>query len=526
MPHDTGRLSRLSEEVVVLAQTAELLNSLDLDEVLTRTLALLTRTVNAERGSFFVFSADGRAAERFIITRDLPPARSRTVVEQVLQDGLAGWVYRHKQGALVGDTRHDNRWVTLPDNPDAARSVLCVPFIRDGHIHGIMTLEHRQPDQFTPADVRLATTVANQAAVSLRNAQLFAQVETQERQISAVLQSTLQPILTISPAGVIRLANQAAGQMIGLPLDSIIGQPLAELSANPLLPEVAAQIAAGHARMELRDEDAGRDYLVQVSSWREGDAHELGRVIVFNDITALKDVSRLKTQMLELTSHDLNNPLSIVNGYAELMLNEMDPAHPHYEYVADIARVAQRMQVLISQLLDLERIEAASRGGGVPFDPLPLIEEVRSDLEPAVALKRQTLITDLPPGPGPRLVGYATQVREAFKNLVENASKYTPEGGRITVRAAVDTAHRRFEFVVEDNGYGIPEALQPHLFERFYRARQPGAERITGTGLGLSLVKAVVERHGGEVWFHSAAGQGSTFGLWLPIPGEDDLPPG
>lgn len=515
----TANLDRLNQEVLVLANTAKLLTSLDIDEVLSETLALLIETLGAERGSFFLISQNGKSAERFIIKRDLPPERSQTVVDQVLSEGLAGWVYRHKQSALIADAEKDERWVYLPDDPSATRSVLCVPFIYDAVILGIMTLEHHNPDQFNASDVRLATTIANQAAIALRNAHLFDQVETQERQINAVLQSTLEPILTITPDGVVRLANQTALEMIGQPESRVVGQPLSRLTSNPLLPEVAARLEDGHTRIELRDDDNHRDYVVQISSWRSGDGTELGRVIVFNDITLLKDLSRLKTQMLQMTSHDLKNPLGIIMGYAEMMLMELEPDDMHFEYVADIARVAQRMQDMITQLLNLERIEQAAQGEGTLFNPLPLIEDILNDLRRQFEQKQQTL-TYTPPVECPDLHGDPAQIREAFKNLIENASKYTPEGGTAIIHVGLDHEQRRFMFAVEDNGYGIPDGLQPRIFERFYRAKQPGAERITGTGLGLSLVKAVVERHGGHVWFKSAAGEGSTFGLWLPVPDE------
>lgn len=520
MPHN-AILNRLSQEVVVLANTARLLTTLDVDEVFSQTLSLLIETVGAERGSFFLFSQDGKTAERFIIKRDLPAERSKMLVEQMLAEGLAGWVYRHKKNVLINDTEADDRWVHLPDDPESARSVLCVPFLHSELIQGIMTLEHRKPDQFSQSDIRLATTVANQAAIALRNAQLFDQVGTQERLINAVLQSTLEPILTVTPDGIVRLANQTALEMIGQPETSVIGQTLAALTSNPLLPEVAARIEDGQTRIELRDDENHRDYVVQVSSWRSGDGTELGRVIVFNDITVLKNLSRLKTQMLQMTSHDLKNPLGIVMGYTEMMLMELEPDNPHFEYVADIARVTQRMLDMITQLLNLERIEHLVQGEVTRFRPLALIDDVLADLGRLFDQKLQ-ILTYNPPADCPDLEGDPAQVREAFKNLIENASKYTPKGGSATIHVAIDTQKQRFTFAVEDNGYGIPDGLQPHIFERFYRAKQPGAESIPGTGLGLSLVKAIVERHSGDVWFKSSPGVGSTFGLWLPLP---DTPP-
>lgn len=526
MSHPNDDENRLPQEVILLASIAELLNSLDLDTVLARTLSLLTESVGADRGSFFVFSPTSTTAERYIIHRDLPPERSQMVVEQVLQSGLAGWVYRQRQAALVNDTLNDPRWVTFPDDPLPIRSALCVPFMVAERINGIMTLECFQPGQFTEADLRLATTVANQAALTLHNAQLFHRVETQQRQLQAVLQSTHAPILTVTASGQIRLANPAALAMIGLSASSITGQPLEALEHCAVCPAVAQRIAAGETRFELHDETAQRDYDVQVSSWREGDSGEAGYVIVFNDITTLKDLDRLKTQMIRTTSHDLRNPLMVILGYTEMMLAELDPDSPQFERVAEITKVTQRMLDTVTQLLSLERIESTIRGAGELFCPLDLIQDVVAGLAPLVARKGHMVTIHLPET-RPRVRGAPALLREAFLNLIDNAIQYTPDGGQIDVHASVDWERRRFDFAVEDNGYGIPRHLQADLFKQFYRARQPGTERIPGTGLGLSLVKATVEHHGGEVWFESAPGVGSTFGFWLPLPeGEEALETG
>ncbi len=297
---DTAQLNRKTREVAVLAQVAELLTSLDLDNVLARTLHLLTEAVGAERGSFWLVDEHGQATQRIITRRNLPPERSSAVVGMVLEHGLAGWVFRNKQAAIVNDTLTDERWVVFPDDPIVVRSALCVPFMFDGRINGIMTLEHSNPNNFLPDDLQLATTVANQATIAIRNAQLFDLVETQERRLRAVLQSTAEPLLTIGQQGCVQLVNPAALKMLGALEEQVIGSTLMELSLfNPIFTEVARQIEDGVERFELRDETRGTDYAVQSSSWR-GNETVLGRVIVFNDITSLKNLNRLKSQMIQM----------------------------------------------------------------------------------------------------------------------------------------------------------------------------------------------------------------------------------
>lgn len=519
----TAQLNRRTQEVAVLSRIAKLLTSLDLDDVLSETLTLLADAVGAERGSFFLLKEGSRTAHRVLTRRNLPPERESIVVDHVLETGLAGWVYRNKKAAIVNDTFTDDRWVIFPDDPSLVRSVLCVPFISNGQINGIMTLEHAEPNRFTQEDLSLATTVANQATIAVRNAQLFNQVETHERQLKAVLESIQEPLFTITPEYHIRMVNAAATELIGQPVEQIVDRKLDEITTTPILAQVAAQIRAGEQRFELRDEKRGRDYAIQISGWQQADSDVLGYVIVFNDITALKDLSRMKSQMIQMVSHDLKNPLGVIQGYTQLMLMDLQPDDALYEMATDIAHVTERMQTLVMELLNLERIEASAAGGERQlFDPITLIRRVLTIEEGRAARKNHTLKLELPQSTPP-LIGDPSHLQEAVANLIDNAIKYTPDNGTITIRAAVDEQARRFNFAVRDTGYGISEEAQQKLFQRFYRAKEPGTEHISGTGLGLSLVKTIIEQHGGEVWFRSTPGKGSIFGFWLPVPNKEEI---
>jgi len=204
-----------------------------------------------------------------------------------------------------------------------------------------------------------------------------------------------------------------------------------------------------------------------------------------------------------------------------MLLMDMPPEDPNYPSVQDMQRVAKRMLTMVTDLLDLERIESAAKRNYEWFDPAALLADVLSHEKLAADDKHQALRSEIAPQL-PHFYGAPNQIREAFANLISNAIKYTPEQGTILVRAAVDPARRRFNFAVQDNGLGIPEKFQARLFERFYRAKQPGTEGVSGTGLGLSLVKVVIENHGGQVWFKSKDGKGSVFGFWLPLPEESE----
>jgi signal transduction histidine kinase len=236
---------------------------------------------------------------------------------------------------------------------------------------------------------------------------------------------------------------------------------------------------------------------------------------LYNEV---KDLENLKSEMIRLASHDLRNPLGNVMGYTFMLgeslrnLGRLDAEHE--EYITYIERSLKMMRSLIEDLLTLERVESELQTSWIEVDMVGLVEHVVAESQSAAVAKRQNLNLQMR-GERMRVLGSIAQLRQMVVNFVGNAIKYTPDNGVINVRLRRD--QKKIYFEVQDNGYGIPKARQDRIFQRFYRAQTPGTEHINGTGLGLSLVKSVVERHGGEVWMQSEEGKGSTFGAWLPL---------
>lgn len=242
----------------------------------------------------------------------------------------------------------------------------------------------------------------------------------------------------------------------------------------------------------------------------------LRQSLLFSEV---KELETLKSEMIRMASHDLRNPLNNVMGYTELLamsLQELECLTPTQEmYLQNLRTSTDIMRALLEDLLTLERIESDRQTDWQVFDFAGLVVEVVESQQGGATLKQQALRLLLPEAGTLAVRGSLTQLRQAAANLVSNAIKYTPQEGHIDVSVRLDQG--RVMFSVTDDGYGISPERQARIFERFYRAREPGTEHISGTGLGLSLVKTVVERHGGQVWFTSAPGKGSTFGFWLPL---------
>ncbi len=231
----------------------------------------------------------------------------------------------------------------------------------------------------------------------------------------------------------------------------------------------------------------------------------------------VRQLEQLKTDMIRIASHDLKNPLAGVLGYVEMLRRsgsaQFDEAQ--MRYLANIEEGTRRMQRMVSGILSLERIEQMARqqlNERVQLDAL-IAQEV-ADFQARAEQNQQSLTADLAPVPL-WVRGDAFQLREALRNLLSNALKYTPSGGRVRVEAQAVAGMAQVR--VHDNGFGVPEAMQKQLFKPFYRARTSETANIEGLGLGLHLVKNIVERHHGKMFVHSVYGEGSSFGFDLPL---------
>jgi signal transduction histidine kinase len=261
-------------------------------------------------------------------------------------------------------------------------------------------------------------------------------------------------------------------------------------------------------------------YLVTLTQARDETGAVFGRVLMLKDITYLKQLDQFKSQMVQLASHDLRTPLGVAIGYLEVLKEELRPVSSFQQQtLTGLETALNRMQTLVTDLLDLERVEAGIDHSRVMIDVNTLAAEAVTEFEVTADARRQRLECSLSAG-ALLVAGDPTRLKQAIGNLISNAVKYTPEGGSIWVRVRPDDRHVLIE--VQDTGYGIPAEVQAKLFQRFFRARVPGTEHVPGTGLGLSLTKAVIEQHAGHVTAESKEGQGSTFRIWLPLAANED----
>ncbi|PJF21013.1 MAG: hypothetical protein CUN56_13240, partial [Phototrophicales bacterium] len=257
------------------------------------------------------------------------------------------------------------------------------------------------------------------------------------------------------------------------------------------------------------------DYQVTVSRWQNPNRSANGFVIVLHDVTKIRDLHRFKDEMLRIASHDLRSPLALIVGYADMIMLDLPKGDsPIPSYVESILRSARRMDNLLEDLLRIEQIRTSPLELHEQVAPQEMVDCAVQNCQPQADSKQiqfslqADYSNDLI-----YVVADRVLIRQAMENLIGNAIKYTFPSGQVTVYVKVDD--ERFHFIVEDNGIGIPQDKLQYVFESFYRV--PNAKGIQGTGLGLSLVKNVIEQHQGQVWVTSEENTGSMFGFWLPI---------
>jgi two-component system phosphate regulon sensor histidine kinase PhoR len=352
------------------------------------------------------------------------------------------------------------------------------------------------------------------AEARTRHERLTAQIEAQQQ---AVFNSMSEGVLVLDREGRIRLVNHSLQKLFGLKNDvqgqSILEafrlQELAEL-VQRLQPERTVQ---GYA-LELPDLD-GRWLEVNAAAVLDRDGTPSGSILVFHDLTRIKQLENTRQEFVANVSHELRTPLSLIKGYVETLLEgaKEDPAVAT-RFLQTIEKHADRLTYLIEDLLTISRLESGQIVMNV--QQVDLREEaarVIDDLHSRVAEKQATLENRIPPGLLAR--ADADRLQQVLFNIIENAVKYGQQGGAVAIGGR-HLPEDKVEMWVQDDGPGIPTESRERIFERFYRVDRARSRETGGTGLGLAIVKHIVQAHGGEVWVKSELGQGSTFFFTLP----------
>jgi signal transduction histidine kinase len=573
-------MSKQSRFAILYELSSQLGSSLDLEKVLNQVMDAIIELTGAERGFLMLFDEIGGEL-KMMVTRNVNEramdARalqiSRSVVEQAAATG---------KGILTNNAQEDERFSGQHSIVGyQLRSIMCAPLLARGRTLGAVYVDHRlQTNVFKNEDLELLATFANQAAIAIENARLYTLTDqalarrvaelSLFQQIDQELNRSLDldRILSLSLEWALRLTAAESGS-IGLieQLDEsdeeyalrilfhqgsdTNGRPTLIPITHPILTQIlqaekplvtrdltAKQAFDGHPAaiqlsVPIKHEGAIRGLITLKSqspnALNEEDIEFMERLAdragvaiknarLYQDIQA---VNKAKSDFITVVTHELRLPMTSIKGYTDLIASGMvGPLTEQQEqFLGVVKRNLERMTTLIQDLADINRIES----GRMPFelaavDLKQVVTDVAESLSEATAAKAQSVTVafadDLPP-----VYADPTRLSQVLTNLLSNAHKYTPKGGEIVIQA---WRNGRFATVsVKDNGIGISAENQAKLFTQFFRAEDVEVREQSGWGLGLSIVKKMVEAQGGEISFQSELGKGSTFAFTVPLAQED-----
>ena len=389
----------------------------------------------------------------------------------------------------------------------------------DGGVQGMLAIFGRHPRRLRDDEVEALAAFANSASVALRNALLFEAVADEKDRVAAILGRVADAIVATDADGRVVLWNAAAEQITQIPERRALNRVLAELLSSELGDaDGSAQrllAGAGAIATEVRLSRAGQELWLSVTAadMSGGDGRP-GRVLAMRDISEVRALEQLKSDFVATVSHELRTPLTSIYGFAETLLRE-DASFGEEDrasFVRYIASETERLNRLVESLLSAARLETGAVG--LQLSPVDVAAVARDVASWAGARSEQhKLALVLPPG-GALADADADRVRQVLINLIDNAIKYSPDGGTVTVR--VRKRRRVVELRVSDEGIGISERDQRNLFQKFFRVDAAMSRGIRGIGLGLYLVRGFVTAMGGRIWVESEQGKGSTFVVELP----------
>jgi two-component system phosphate regulon sensor histidine kinase PhoR len=332
---------------------------------------------------------------------------------------------------------------------------------------------------------------------------------TERNRLDAILRGMGEGLLVTDAAGVVTLINPAFRTLFELDAEPV-GRPLAEVSRHPALLETFRRMQASRAEQIAELVLPRVVEVTLLTHWvpLPDGGGPAGAVAVFHDISDLKRLERVRRDFVANVSHELRTPITVIRGYAETLADAAADQQVVARFAAIIQSHAERLAALVSDLLTLSELEA--KGAALALSPLALPEVVahcRNMLDSQVAARGVDIEVDAVPPL--TVLADRQRLEQVLVNLLDNAVKYAPVGGKITVSAEAEGDFVRVS--VRDNGAGIPHHEQTRIFERFYRVDAGRSREQGGTGLGLAIVRHIVQLHGGTVGVNSIPGQGAEF---------------
>ena len=418
----------------------------------------------------------------------------------------------------------------------ATAAKMAIPLVSKETLYGVLVLQ--RPTAFTSEELRLMRNLGNMAAAALENVELFYRVRADQAQMRAIWDASSDGIALVGVDTCFTEVNPAFGHIFDIDPQQAIGMECLELFAceseggheacrELCLIHRALQEGSALPYMEIDLPIKGVSRSIGLSVTPVLMANKPFCMVMARDMTAIRDLMRMKANFLSMITHELRSPINAINGYLDLALTGIagDLNEQQREFVRRARGGSEHLYALVEDLLLVSRADSGQLRLNRSVTALPeLIANSVEELELTASDNGITIVAQIP-GDFPRVYADGARIQQVLRNLVSNALHFTPSGGSVTISTSVvedvaaasdGEARKSFAVQVRDTGSGIASEYQERIFERFYQIPLDHAGRTSGQGLGLAIVKMIVELHGGQVSVESVPGEGSAFTFTIP----------
>ncbi|MCS6862049.1 MAG: ATP-binding protein [Abditibacteriales bacterium] len=433
-------------------------------------------------------------------------------------EDISWQVFASGQPYVSQDTRTDPLVTPGFAERYGARALLCVPLQSPGEPIGVVhAINKRGHVPFTAEDCQLLMLLGSQMSLFLSNARLHDDRQREQTLLSAILHSVPSGVIVTDSQDEIILMNPSASHLLQVTTRDAQGRALASVVAEPQVVSLLERARHSHAPLteEITLTHSGYPVVrVDCTPVADESGKRLGQVAVFHDITEQRRLAQMQSEFIAAVSHELRTPLTSIKAFAATLLRDVEfDRATQREFLGIINSQCDRLSRIINDLLQVSRIES-----GRPLELHYTTVDVRAVMQRVVRSEslltsKHRFETNVQPE-AESIEADEEKLTRILTNLVNNAWKYSPDGGVITLsaRAEDDT----ILFAVRDEGIGIPAAEQAAIFEKFYQIDGSRTRRAGGSGVGLFLAKQLVTAHGGAIWVESEVGRGATFFFRLP----------
>lgn len=527
---EIAKMSALMEASIIINSTRVL------KQLLKIIMQSAEKVMQAEASS--VFLIDNEKNELYFEVATGPKEEEVKKIRLKMGEGVAGWVAYTGESLLVPDVSKDPRFAKRVDEQThfITRSIICVPLkVRNQTIGVVQVLNKIGGGTFSKSEIKFLEALASQAAIAIENTNLYEHLEERAEQlnkelkeamvnlaiekgrIESILQSMEDAVLAVDKEKNIVMTNRVAEKLFTVKTENAIGKSIdyyiktKEFIDNFNIVLETKNITKSEIKVTIGNKE--HIFAAVFAPILDEKKEIQGSVAVFRDITDIKELDKMKSEFLNMVSHELRTPLTPIQVYSELMMTRKLTDEKIKNYATIINKETQRLGSLIGDLLDLSRIESG-KGLSLSLEEVDFTEIIRTVAETfKSASEKHTIILNIPEK-SEKIFVDRNKMIQVMTNLMSNAVKYSPNGGKIYI--ALEEKNDKIYVSVKDEGLGISKDDLPHIFEKFYRAKTDDVKKIGGTGIGLPIVKYILELHNGGIEVESEYGKGSTFTFYVP----------